>query len=770
MSKLGVMALSIDQVIWDKFPHLKVGVLVLEGVDNSVSNHEILEFLRKCEHNCKNKYAQTDLANIEKLSDWREAYRSFGYKPSKAKSSCEALLRRAVADKQLPDINPIVNLYNAISLKHTLPAGADDSVQLTGQLRLTLAKGDETFVMLGSAEKESPLEGEVIYRDDVEVTTKAWNYRECDKSKITPETKNACLIIEGLEHTSLAEMAHALKELRDLIQRYCGGEMAAYLLDSDCQTISDDCLVENRDIPIEIPEPDYHKHEAFQTRKAKLAEIQEMGIDPYPAKFEPTHSVHTVDTKYANQDVGTFDEAAEGKTDHVSLAGRIILFRAMGTNIFAHVQDETSKIQVVFNRDHTKVSGLSGDTKPIKFIEKKLDLGDIIGLEGHLFRTQKGELTLFVKNCTLLCKTLLPLPDKHKGLTDKGTRYRKRWLDLIVHPDVGEHFRLRSKILSSIRKVFEASDFLEVETPTLQNIYGGASAKPFTTHHNALTQDMYLRIALEIALKKLVVGGMNRVYEIGKVFRNEGIDRTHNPEFTMLEAYAAYWDYDDVMVFIENLYEKLAIEIFGSTVIGKRLDTQGNEHVIDLKAPWIRMTMKDAIKTYGNIDVHSLSIDEMKKHLEGKVDPDKLTGAKCGDLIAMLFEEYAEHHLIQPHHIIDHPIETTPLCKPHRDPEFREQGLVERFESFILGVECCNAYTELNDPILQRELLETQARMRDSGDDEANPMDEEFVESICQGLPPTGGFGIGIDRLCMLFTGVHSIRDILFFPVMRPEE
>ncbi|MCB1108724.1 MAG: lysine--tRNA ligase [Chlamydiia bacterium] len=764
------MTLHIDKLIWEAYPHLKVGVLLLKNIDNTVVNHEIIEFLRKVEHNSKNKFGQIDLANVDKIVDWRKAYRSFGYKPSSTRSSVEALVRRTVADKQLPDINPVVNLYNAVSIQHVLPAGADDLDQVKGTLRLCVAKGDEHFVMLGQSEPEAVMPGEVIYRDDREVTTKAWNYRECDRTKITQATKNACLVIEGLEHASLSEMAHALRELRDLITRYCGGTAKAYLLDCNYPEISTASEVDSRPVPIEIPQPDYHQHEAFQTRLTKLNEIQELGIDPYPAKFEPTHSVSAIDAKYEKEAIGTFDEACAGDTDEVAVAGRIVLFRAMGTNIFAHILDETRKIQVVFNKDHTQVIGLTGELTPIKFIEKKLDLGDIIGVHGHLFRTQKGELTLFVKTCQLLCKTLLPLPDKHKGLTDKGTRYRKRWLDLITHQNVAEELRLRSRVIAGVRRYFEQHAFLEVETPILQNIYGGANARPFTSHLNALSQDMYLRIALEIALKKLLVGGINRIYEIGKVFRNEGIDRTHNPEFTMLECYAAYWDYDDVMRFTENLYETLALDIFGSTVIGERTDSKGNAHTIDLKAPWIRMTMKDAIKTYGKIDVDNLSIDEMKKHLEGKVDPDKLSDSQKGHLVAMLFEEYAEHHLIQPHHIIDHPIETTPLCKLHRDPEFRKEGLVERFESFILGMECCNAYTELNDPILQRQLLETQAKMRDAGDDEANPMDEEFLEAICQGMPPAGGLGIGIDRLCMLFTGVHSIRDILFFPVMRPEE
>jgi len=762
------MTIQVSSEIWQKYPHLKIGILLAKGINNQ--GKDGLETLRKSEQTAHKQYTQADLGEIPNLIDWREAYRSFGYKPSSTRSSVEALLRRVVKGNELPNINPLVNLYNSISLKFLLPAGADDLDRIEGSLRLTLAKGDEPFKAIGAEEKEMAKPGEVIYRDDAEVTCKAWNWRECDKTKITSDTKNATLILEGLEHTSLAEMAAALKELKELVAQHCGGTFEIYLLDAKHPQMKEETLLENRSIPIEVHEPEYHKQEAYQTRLAKLHEIQQLGIDPYPPKFAPTNSAHDLISKYDGQEVGSFEEAANGKTDSAKAAGRILLFRPMGANIFAQILDETSKIQVLFNKDLTKVTGLKDQMAPIKFIEKKLDLGDIIGLSGHLFRTQKGELTLFAKEITLLCKSLLPLPDKHKGIADKGMRYRKRWLDLIAHPNVGEQLRLRSYLIASIRKYFESFGFMEVETPVLQNIYGGASAKPFITHHNALSQDMYCRIAHEIALKKLVVGGMNKVYEIGKVFRNEGIDRTHNPEFTMLESYAAYWDYNDVMTFTENLYEKLAIDIFGGTNIGKREDKKGNLHEIDLKTPWIRMTMKEAIQTYGKLNVDKLSDEEMRAKLKPLVGPEKIQDTPRGLLIAMLFEEFAEEHLIQPHHITDHPIETTPLCKLHRDPKDRLEGIVERFESFILGMECCNAYTELNDPILQRKLLVEQASMLRGGNEEAHPLDEEFIEAICQGMPPTGGLGIGIDRLCMLFTGVTSIRDVLFFPVMKPEE
>jgi len=523
-----------------------------------------------------------------------------------------------------------------------------------------------------------------------------------------------------------------------------------------------------------LPVPEYHHHEEFQNRSRKLAEIRALGIDPYPPKYCHTTRAAQLAVDCECKEIGHSEDAAAHKTPHVFVSGRLVLFRAMGKNAFGQLQDETGRIQVMFNRDGTKVHGLhpTEELSHLKFIEKKLDLGDIIGVEGYLFKTQRGELTVFAKTVTLLTKSLLPLPDKHSGLADKGVRYRKRWLDLITHPESLERFRRRSRILLSIRNYMEEAGFEEVETPVLQNLYGGASAQPFVTHLNSLKQDMYLRIALEISLKKLIVGGMQKIYEIGKVFRNEGIDRTHNPEFTMLEAYAAGWDYHDMMDFTEGLFEAVALSLYGDTKIRITSEQDGTAQVIDVKSPWKRLSMKEAIKVYGGMDVDKMSDAEMKTRLlqETHIDPKGVHHAPRGALIAILFEEFAERHLIQPHHIIDHPIETTPLCKLHRDPQLRKEQFVERFESFILGREICNSYSELNDPELQRQLLIEQAQKWESGDTEASPLDEEFIEAICQGMPPTGGVGIGIDRLVMLFTSADSIRDVLFFPLMKPEE
>jgi lysyl-tRNA synthetase class 2 len=526
-----------------------------------------------------------------------------------------------------------------------------------------------------------------------------------------------------------------------------------------------------------IQKPEYHEQDEYQNRLRKLQEIRALGVEPYPHKFEVTAHAKELQVRYPQGSLGHSEDAEKGSTPSVIVSGRLVLFRAMGKNAFAQIQDHTGRLQVMFNRDQTVVTGYTPSSEgnetltPIKFIEKKIDLGDIIGIEGNLFYTNKGELTVYAKKVTLLCKTLLPLADKHSGLSEKEIRYRKRWLDLITNPEIQETFRKRSRILSFIRCFLESQGFLEVETPILQSIYGGAEARPFITQLNALDQEMFLRISLEIPLKKLIVGGMNKVYELSRVFRNEGIDRNHNPEFTMLEAYAANWDYNDIMRLTENLFEALAMELYQTTEVPAQ-SAEGQPITINMKAPWIRLSMKEAIKKYGNIDVDCLSDAQMSQQLldSGHVAPEKLKTMKRGHLIAAFFEVFAEPHLIQPHHIIDHPIETTPLAKPHRDPLKRKEGLVERFESFILGQEMCNAYSELNDPVIQRDLLEQQAIRKESGDQEANPLDEEFIEAICQGMPPTGGVGIGIDRLVMVMLNSHSIRDVLYFPWMKPRK
>ena len=520
--------------------------------------------------------------------------------------------------------------------------------------------------------------------------------------------------------------------------------------------------------------PAYCQSEEFVNRSRKLEELRALHINPYPPSFQPTHDSGALHSTYGTAKIGGSAEAEQKATPLVRVAGRLVLFRPMGKNTFAQLQDATGRIQLMLNRDITQLSDYAPTAEgptPCKLIEKLIDLGDIIGVEGYLFHTHKGELTILVSAFTLLTKSLLPLPDKHAGLSDKELRYRKRWLDLISSTAVQKTFRDRSRIVKLIRDHLDELGFLEVETPVLNALYGGAEARPFTTVLHAFKQEMFMRISPEISLKKLLVGGMDRVFEIGKVFRNEGIDRTHNPEFTMLEAYASYWDYNDMMRLVETLLEKIALALHETTQVAFFNSETQETVTLDFRTPWKRMTMKESIKVYGNVDCDALSDDEMRAILRKEgMEEAELKEATRGLLIAHLFETLVEHQLIQPHHIIDHPIETTPLCRPHRDPTCCKEGLIERFESFIMGGELCNAYSELNDPELQRKLLEGQADRLAKGDEEASPFDEEFVDALCQGMPPAGGLGIGLARLARLFTNSQSIRDVIFFPWMRPKQ
>lgn len=513
------------------------------------------------------------------------------------------------------------------------------------------------------------------------------------------------------------------------------------------------------------------KSEEYRNRRAKREAIESLGVDPYPASAITTESVATVLQGEETAEVGTAEMAEKGQTRQLALAGRLLLLRLMGKNAFGQLLDENKTIQIFFSRNGFSVDGLVEDLlAPMKFVEKMVDLGDFLWVEGHLFRTKVGELTLFVKRMRLLSKALLPPPDKHDGLVDKELCYRKRWMDLFSNRETMDRFEKRSKILSLIRRFYESHGYMEVETPVLQSIYGGAEARPFYTHLNALRCDFFLRISLEIQLKKILAGGMKRIFELSKVFRNEGIDRTHNPEFTMIESYAAYEDYHTIMDFTEKLFIHIAKQLYGSTNLGLRIDKQGKEHICDLKGPWRRISMKESIRLFAKIQVDDLSDADLRELLKStSLDPKQIHSFPRGMLIAKIFEEYVEHHLIEPTFIIDHPIETTPLCKRHRNLKERAEGLVERFELFILGMEMANAYSELNDPVLQRELLENQERKRSSGDEEAHPMDHEFIEALESGMPPAGGLGIGVDRLVMLMTGASSIRDVLFFPLMKTD-
>src|SRR3989344_22260 len=473
----------------------------------------------------------------------------------------------------------------------------------------------------------------------------------------------------------------------------------------------------------------------------KLNQIRDFGVNPYPYRFNQKNHADEILEKFKKLKTHTITKTK------VSMAGRIMSFRLMGKSSFIHIQDWTNKIQVYVKQDEI------GD-KSYK-IFRKFDIGDIIGVEGIVFTTKAGEITVLAKKIELLCKTIRPLPDKWHGLKDTELRYRKRELDLISNPEIKEDFIKRNKIINFIRGFLNKKSYIEVETPIIQPIYGGAAARPFKSHLNDLKMDVYMRVSNELYLKRLIVGGFERVYEFSKDFRNESIDSTHNPEFTMIEFYEAYADYNDMMKIVEDLFRQGCKEINGTYKIKFR------NHEVDFSKPFQVLPMKDAIKKYGKIDVDSLKDNELKGRLDGlKIEYDKFSR---GIAIQLLFEELVEDKLIQPTFIIEHPRETTPLCKVSR----KDDSLIERFELFICGFELSNAYSELNDPVLQRKLLEDQAKQLRGGDDEANPMDEDFVEAIEMGMPPTSGVGIGIDRMMMVLTGSDSIKEVILFPFMK---
>ena len=478
----------------------------------------------------------------------------------------------------------------------------------------------------------------------------------------------------------------------------------------------------------------------MKVRREKLAELQEMGENPF--------EVTTYDRNAYTADIVEKFEEYDGKI--VRIAGRLMSKRVMGKASFFDLRDINGKVQLYVTRDDM------GEDTYKKF--KRLDIGDIVGVEGEVFKTQKGEISVRTSGYVLLSKSLQPLPEKFHGMTNTDLRYRQRYIDLIMNEDVKDTFIKRSKIISTIRKYLDAQGFMEVETPMLVSNAGGAAARPFETHFNALDEDFKLRISLELYLKRLIVGGLERVYEIGRVFRNEGLDTRHNPEFTLMELYQAYTDYYGMMELTENMYRYVAQEVLGTT----KISYNGIE--MDLGKPFERITMVDAVKKYAGVDFNEIKdVDQARKVAdEHHIEYEK--HHKKGDILNLFFEEYVEEHLIQPTFVMDHPIEISPLTK--KKPE--NPDYVERFEFFMNGWEMANAYSELNDPIDQRERFKAQEELLALGDSEANTTDEDFMKALEIGMPPTGGIGFGIDRMTMLLTDSAAIRDVLLFPTMKP--
>ena len=518
-------------------------------------------------------------------------------------------------------------------------------------------------------------------------------------------------------------------------------------------------------------------NQLLKVRREKLANLQEAGKDPFQiTKYDQTHHTDEVRSLYEAHEAkllanweypnveGMSEEEAKAAKDadynerraimdadpiNVSIAGRMMFKRVMGKASFANIQDINGKIQVYVARDAI------GEEPYAEF--KKSDIGDIYGVKGYIFRTKTGEISIHAHELTMLTKSLQILPEKFHGLTDTDTRYRQRYVDLIMNEDSKKTFINRSKIIAAIRKYLAGENFLEVETPMLVSNAGGAAARPFETHFNALSEDFKLRISLELYLKRLIVGGLERVYEIGRVFRNEGLDTRHNPEFTLMELYQAYTDYNGMMDLTENMFRYVAQEVLGTTTITY------NGIEMDLGKPFARITMTEAVKQYAGVDFDTIETLEEARAIAKEKHVEFEDRHKKGDILNLFFEEFVEEHLIQPTFVMDHPIEISPLTK--KKPE--DPNKVERFELFMNGWEMCNAYSELNDPIDQRERFKAQEEQLAQGDEEANTTDEDFLNALEIGMPPTGGIGYGIDRLCMLLTDSPAIRDVLLFPTMK---
>ncbi|HLS23594.1 MAG TPA: lysine--tRNA ligase [Pseudogracilibacillus sp.] len=488
-----------------------------------------------------------------------------------------------------------------------------------------------------------------------------------------------------------------------------------------------------------------HLTDQEQVRREKLAEYYEKGLDPFGEKFERTHVAQELHEAYGEK---TKEELAEIE-QVVTVAGRVMTKRGKGKVGFSHIQDVSDQIQLYVRRDDVGEEAYE--------IYKTVDIGDIVGVTGIVFKTNVGELSIHVQEFTLLTKSLRPLPDKYHGLQDIELRYRKRYLDLITNEESRDTFIMRSKIIQAMRNYLNEKGFLEVETPMLHTIPGGANARPFETHHNALDMDLYMRIAIELHLKRLIVGGLEKVYEIGRVFRNEGISTRHNPEFTMIELYEAYADYKDIMALTENLVAHIAKEVHGTTTIPY------GEDEIDLAPPWNRIHMVDAIKEHTGVDFWKEMSDDEARELAKEHNIEITDMMTYGHIVNEFFEQVVEEKLIQPTFVYGHPVEISPLAKKNKEDE----RFTDRFELFIVGREHANAFTELNDPIDQRARFEAQVKERAAGNEEAHLMDEDFIEALEYGMPPTGGLGIGIDRLVMLLTNAPSIRDVLLFPQMR---
>jgi lysyl-tRNA synthetase, class II len=751
------MLFKIDPRILREYPGVVIGVVAAHNINNKESHEAIKKLFEQELASVRENIAIDTLLEHPHIVPWHNAYKQFGAKPKKYLPSIENLLRRALKGEHFGSINPLVDLYNIISLRYLLPAGGEDLATISGNIELAIASDTEKpILLLGESEARAPQAGEVIYKDDNGAICRRWNWKEAARTKLTENTQDAILVFEALAPVTREIVEAAINQAAAYIEEFCGGSVTVAILDEHHPEVvlkSDNAFVDLNPksavnpaiVPLTIKAEvvTSAQDEQYQIRVEKVKKMQELGIDPWPQSRPENATSAQVQSE--------FSDSTESR--EYQIAGRILTSRMHGKAGFVTIQDEAGKIQLYLRED------MIGE-KAFSFLNDFIDIGDIIWCRGKSFRTKMGEVTVKAQEFVLLSKCLYPLPEKFHGIADREIKYRQRYLDLITSPEDKDRFIKRSHIVAAMRSFFNEHGFLEVETPMLHPIPGGAAAKPFMTHHNALGMDLYLRIAPELYLKRLVVGGLPRVYEINRNFRNEGISIRHNPEFTMLEYYIAHHDYIFMMEFTEKLLQHIAQTVCGQTTV------QFGDYHLNFAAPFERLTMQEAVARAVQCNVDDLEGDKIdgiitkhKIHLQQK-------NASWGYKLTALFEELVESTLIQPTFITQFPIEVSPLSK--RNPN--NPNFADRFELYVAAIELSNGFSELNNPFDQAERFHEQSQARAAGEDETHFYDADYVQALEYGLPPTVGCGIGIDRLTMFLTNAPSIRDVILFPTLRMKE
>lgn len=779
------MLLRISPEILRNFSGFKLGIISACGIDNTRSDNQVKQMLQEQQEVIK-KIDKQILLEHPYLVSWRNAYKKFGSNPKEYPPSVDNMVQRIIKGNEIRSISTVVDLYNFISLKYLLPLGGEDIDAVLGNIVLTIAGNDEKPVkVLGDAQEKAPVPGEVIYKDDLSTICRRFNWRGVERTKVTSDTKNAVLILEVLSPADSAVLEVATTELARLIEKYCGGTITIEFLDKDklevpikkgqsCIRLQD--FNKDKTLIYDVytlghlnKENVEHVIPEHQVRIEKVKRMRELSIEPWPDNKEVNATCAQIIKEFENNEKTNnntdnlnsnldkknkqIDESQEKSEQQIkySIAGRIMNLRAHGKTIFGNLQDNSGNIQIYIKKDTV------GDEK-FKQFEDFIDIGDILWCEGTPFKTKTGEITLNVERYTLLSKCLYPLPEKFHGLTHIETKYRQRYLDLMTNNQTKDRFIKRSHIVRFMREYLDNHGYIEVETPMLHPIAGGAAARPFITHHNALSTDLFLRIAPELYLKRLVVGGLDKVYEINRNFRNEGISTRHNPEFTMLEFYTAYQDYNFSMDFVEDMMRQIIQKVCGTLNV-----TFGN-YSIDF-SKFLRINAKEAVIRYGNLSEQSISKEYIDSTLE-KYSVAYNSNLSLNEKIFLLFEAVAESKLIQPTFIIDFPIELSPLAK--RDS--KNPSIAPRFELFIAGMEISNSYNELNDPFDQASRFKDQLKSHQAGNLEAHQYDADYVHTLEYGLPPTVGVGIGIDRFVMLLTNSTSIKEVILFPTLKPKD